>query len=161
MLQFLKIYFWQVLRIFLALFGTVLALVIPLYVYSQQSHVLPKVWLEILLSLFSLAGFLAGITAPFLFEYRGRLGLRPLLTEVLLMLIAFAFVGAGLYLGILTGVKVIESAVTSDGTGLAIMFFLLSGAIIGVIPGVLLGALAITIWKLWREARQPSSFAMS
>ncbi|MGI8467918.1 MAG: hypothetical protein ACR2N3_05645 [Pyrinomonadaceae bacterium] len=133
------------MKIVLALLGIGFGLVLP--IYAAISTALSKEWLEILLLLFPVAGFLLGIAAPFLIEYRGRLTIRSFLGEVLLMLIAFVFVGGGIFLGFAAGIKVGESVVTSDGTGLAVSFFLFSGAIVGIIPGSILGALAITLWK--------------
>jgi hypothetical protein len=117
--------------------------------------------LKIFLVLLPPVGFLVGIAAPFLIEYRGRLSVRSFLGEVLSMLIAFVFVGGGIYLGIVVGVKGVESFVQHDGTGLAVMFFLLSGAIIGAIPGIVLGALAITIWKYRVNSKRDRRPALS
>jgi heme/copper-type cytochrome/quinol oxidase subunit 2 len=161
MLRFFKIYFWQLLKIVLALLGIFICLCLPLYVYAAQSHALPKLMLKILLVLLPLAGFLAGVAAPFLIEYRGRLTVRSFLGETLFMLIAFVFVGGGIFLGVAAGVKGVESFVHHDGTGLVVLFFLLSGAITGAIPGAILGALAITIWKFRRNGKRDLSPVLS
>jgi hypothetical protein len=161
MLRFFKIYFWQLLKIALAVLGIFFGVFLPLYAYAAQSLGMPLPLLKILLVLLPLVGFLAGIAAPFLIEYRGRLTIRSFLGEVLSMLIAFVFVGGGIYLGIVVGVKGVESFVQHDGTGLAVMFFLLSGAIIGAIPGIVLGALAITIWKYRVNSKRDRRPALS
>ncbi len=152
MLGFSKIYFWQLLKIVLAGAGIFIGLFVPLYAAVQPSA-LPEILLVILLVLLPAAGFLAGIFIPFLIEYRGRLTTRNFLGEALLMLIAFVFVGIGISLGIVLGAAGVNSFVTSDGTGLAMLFFLFSGAILGIIPGIVLGALAITLWK-WRNSKK-------
>lgn len=147
MLRFFKIYFWQLLKIVLALLGIFVGLCLPLYLYAARSHGVPEPLSKIFLGLLPLVGLLAGVAAPFLIEYRGRLTARSFLGEVLLMLIAFVFVGGGIFLGLRVGIKGVESFVHYDGTGLAVLFFLLLGVITGATPGVILGALAMTIWK--------------
>jgi hypothetical protein len=161
MLRFFKIYFWQLLKIALAVLGIFFGLFLPLYAYAAQSLGMPKLLLKIFLLLLPLIGFLAGVAAPFLIEYRGRLTIRSFLGEVLSMLIAFVFVGGGIFLGVVVGIKGVESFVHSDGTGLAVLFFLLSGAITGAIPGVIFGALAITIWKYRGNSKRNLSSALS
>ncbi len=136
-------------------------LFMPLYIYSAQSHELPTLLLKILLVFFPVAGFLLGVAPTYLYEYRGRLSFLSYLGEILLMLVAFVFVGGGLVLGLIAGFKSAESVVHSDGTGLAVLFFLLSGAIVGVIPGIILGALAITIWKFRGNSKGNLSPAVS
>jgi hypothetical protein len=147
MRRFFKIYFWQLLKIVLAVLGILIGLCLPLYVYAAQSLGMPIPLLKIFLVLLPLVGLLAGIAAPFLIEYRGRLTVRSFLGEVLSMLIAFIFVGGGIFLGAAVGIKGVGSFVHHDGTGLVVLFFLLLGVVTGAMPGIILGALAITIWK--------------
>jgi len=153
MFRFCKIYGWELLKISLVVLGIVCGLFLPLYV-AAQSFGLPKILLQAMLFAFPVAGFLAGVAAPFYIEYRGRATVWSFLGEVLLMIIALVFVGGGIFLGVILGAMTGNSIVTSDGSGLAVLFFLLSGALIGIVPGVLLGALATAIWKFLRSGQR-------
>jgi hypothetical protein len=122
--------------------------------YAAHTMRLPKMLFQAMLLIFPVAGFLAGVAAPFLLEYRGRLSVWSFFCEVLFMLIASVIVLVSIVLGVVLGAKAGSSVVTSDGTGLAVLFFLLSGAIIGIVPGVLFGSLVTTIWKFLRNGQR-------
>ena len=151
MLEFLKIFFVQLLKILLAAlgigFGFYLAFEVIIRLYpldSPQAQPEPQmIWW--LMPLFEVIGFLLSVAIPFLIEYRRRLSAWSFFSESLLMLAALACIAIGMIFGIVVGLA--SGLAQGDEHGFIVFVVAFLGSVLGVIPGVILGALATAFWK--------------
>lgn len=148
--SFFNVFLWQLLRMFMVLLGMGGGL--SLGFYAGRSTISNQLWQILFYSLIAV-GFLTGVGASYLIEYRRRLSISSFLGEVLLTFIAITVIGACVILGIQGGIKAGSAAVHYDGTGIFVLLFLLSGGLVGFIPGIILALLLTTLWKFWRSRR--------
>jgi uncharacterized membrane protein len=155
MRRFFAIYFRQWLNIILVFLGIGSGLFLTLSI--GQATALSRQWLQILLWGLVAAGFLLAVFVAVWKEYRQQITFRAFLREAVLMLISVVVMGAFIYLGIILGVKVGTAAVPRDGTGIFVILFLLLGAILAIVPGIIFAALVPTFWKLRSSNKRDSS----
>ncbi len=164
MLEFLKIFFVQLLKIVLVVlgigFGLYLAFEVIIRLYpldSPQAQPEPQmIWG--LMPVFGAIGFLLSVAISFLIEYRGRLSVRSFFSESLLMLAALACIATGIVFGIVAGFAAAWRL--GDAHGFIMFFLAFLGSVIGIIPGVILGALVTAYWKFWRGDKTIESKAI-
>lgn len=145
---FFKLFLWQLLRMAMVYSGMGCGLYLGSY--ASESTALSEQLAWILFYSPAAAGFLAGVAASYLIEYRRRLSVSSFLSEVLLTFIAIIIIGICIILGFQGSLKVAETAVSPDGTGIFVLLFLFSGGLTGFILGNIPALLLTTLWKFWR-----------
>lgn len=161
MLEFLKIFFVQLLKIVLVAlgigFGVYLGfeIIIRLYPLNSPPDQTETQIIWWLMPLLGVIGFLLSVAIPFLIEYRRRLNTWSFFSESLLMLVALVCIGIGIIFGITVGF--VGGMAQGDEHGFVIMFLAFLGSVFGIIPGVILGALVTAFWKFWRKSKNNSS----